>query len=198
MNTEHLSRLAELMLITNPSRGISVDSLVEVLDSLEVTNLTDGSRLCSQGDPGDKLWVLVKGKIRVHRDEADGTSRDIIRMSPPTMVGHMALVDNKPRSAHCTAEGETTLLTMTRQIYQMILEENSLRGTTLRRLLLTSLTRQLQGATRRIKEVRGGEESGESAGYEASKAAIERRSREFNEIAQVLNGWGGDSPSGPD
>ncbi len=192
MNTDHLHRMAELMLITNPSRGINVDSLAKVLESLAVSNLADGTPLCRQGDPGDKMWVLVQGAIRVHRDEADGTSRDLVVMEAPAMVGHMALVDDKPRSAHCTARGETTLLTMNRELYQTMLCEETHRGTALRRLLLTSLTRQLQGATSRIKQLQGGPGSADEA-YHLSPTMQEQRARELEQIAAVLNGWGGES-----
>ena len=181
--------MAELLLISNPSRGINVDSLAQVLDALEVNNLADGEPLCRQGDPGNELWVLVQGAIRVHRDEVDGTSRDLVVMEPPAMVGHMALVDDKPRSAHCTASGDTTLLTMNRDLYQTMLHENSHRGTALRRLLLTSLTRQLQGATTRIKQLQGAGADGQSGANEMSENSRLRRTRELDQIAGVLNGW---------
>ena len=194
MNTDHLHRMAELLLMTNPCRGISVEALAEVLEALEVTNLSDSQPLCRQGDPGDELWILVQGSIRVHRDEADGTSRDLVVMEAPAMVGHMALVDDQPRSAHCSASGDTTLLTMTRSIYQKILQENSARGTALRRLLLTSLTRQLQGATRRIKQVQGDPGAQQDGNHQLSDAMVQRRSQELREIANVLNGWSGGAP----
>jgi CRP-like cAMP-binding protein len=189
MNTDHLHRMAELMLITNPSRGIAVDALTAVLESLAVTRLEDGQPLCRQGDPGDELWILVNGGIRVHRDEEDGSSRDLITMKPPSMVGHMALVDDQPRSAHCSADGETTLLTMDRELYKVMLLENSERGTALRRLLLTSLTRQLQGATSRIKSVQSPAAENSDGAYLLGPTAAKRRAKELAEIASVLNGW---------
>jgi CRP-like cAMP-binding protein len=192
MNTDHLHRMAELMLITNPSRGINVDSLAKVLESLTVTNLGDGEPLCRQGDPGDRMWVLVQGSIRVHRDEQDGTSRDLVVMEAPAMVGHMALVDDKPRSAHCTASGETTLLTMNRALYQDMLKEETHRGTALRRLLLTSLTRQLQGATSRIKQLQGAAGSSHDT-YTLSPTMQKQRALELEQIAAELNGWGAES-----
>ena len=194
MNTDHMHRMAELLLMTNPCRGISLDALAEVLSALEVSNLPDGAPLCRQGDPGNELWILVQGSIRVHRDEADGTSRDLVVMPAPAMVGHMALVDDQPRSAHCSASGETTLLTMNRELYQVMLKEKTNRGTALRRLLLTSLTRQLQGATQRIKELQNPTDS-QGDGYQLSEAMVSRRNDELREIASVLNGWGTTAPS---
>ena len=187
MNTDHMHRMAELLLMTNPCRGISLDALAEVLSALEVSNLPDGAPLCRKGDPGNELWILVQGNIRVHVDEPNGTSRDLVVMPAPAMVGHMALVDDQPRSAHCSASGETTLLTMNRELYQVMLKEKTNRGTALRRLLLTSLTRQLQGATQRIKELQGSNAEGE--GYQLSEAMVQRRNDELREIASVLNGW---------
>jgi hypothetical protein len=71
-------------------------------------------------------------------------------------------------------------------MYNTMLSESSSRGTALRRMLLTSLTRQLENATGRLRRLI----SGASVANESPKAtAPETAERELMNISGVLNGW---------
>ncbi len=158
------------LLESNPCRGVKADHLAEVLAAATLRRLGDGDPLCTEGEPGDSMFFLVDGNIRVQRRDAAGRMRELAIMKAPDLVGHMSLVDHSPRSASCVAVGRTVVASLDRRTYNNLLTEPSHRGTALRRLLLASLTRQLAGANDRIRDLIDGPEA--KAG--AAKAAGSR------------------------
>jgi len=195
-----LSQATGLMKV-HPVRGVRPEHLAEVLAAATLQRLGDGDALCTEGDSGDAMYFLVDGAIRVQRRDARGKMRELAVMHPPTLVGHMSLVDHSPRSASCIAQGRTVIASLDRRTYNEILTEPSPRGMALRRLLLSSLTRQLATANERIAELIDGPDQPRKAA--APKGAAQRTHRpadevedfgdvsntDFLKVAGVLEGW---------
>ena len=73
-------------------------------------DVSDGERLITQGDPGDRFYVLAAGSLRVERD---GTRlRDVTE--PGEGVGEIAILRDVPRTASVFANGPSTLLAIDR------------------------------------------------------------------------------------
>ena len=130
------------------------------------------------------MFFLLVGAIAVTRKDSDGTQRELVTMSAPAILGHMALIDNSPRSATCRAAGSTRVALLDRKLYNRFLSESSERGTALRRMLLTSLTRQLENATGRLRKliVQGPSQPG-------GDSQSQKTERELRSISGALNGW---------
>ncbi len=142
---------AYALLEKNPARGVSAEDLARVLASAEMRKMSQGEVLCSEGEPGDALFFLLDGSIRVTRTDPHGRERELARIDAPSLVGHMALIDNSPRSATCIANDRTVVARLDRKMWTRVLHEPSERGTALRRILCASLTRQLVGANEQIR-----------------------------------------------
>ena len=62
-------------------------------------------RIIEKGDQGDSMYVILKGRVKVHdKDHIFGS------LSQGECFGEYALIDAKPRSVSVSAEEETTLL----------------------------------------------------------------------------------------
>ena len=81
------------------------DVLAELAVYLEEKDVADGQTIFEKGDPGDSLYVIVSGKVRVHDGE-----RTLNELGDRDMFGEMALLDPAPRSATITAIEDTRLL----------------------------------------------------------------------------------------
>jgi CRP-like cAMP-binding protein len=144
---------AQRLLDAHPSRGVTPRALAAVFSSARINRLQTGHTVCTEGDPGDAMYFLMKGAVLVQRRDPKGRMRELATIQAPALFGHMALIDNSPRSASCVAEGESIIATLDRATYNGVLNEPTTRGTALRRVLLASLTRQLVGANGRITEL---------------------------------------------
>ena len=74
--------------------------------------------------PGDTLYLIQRGLVQVSRTFADGQERVVRTMGPGEFFGEMALLEDKPRSARVSTVTETTLLAVTRQRFNALIEQH--------------------------------------------------------------------------
>jgi CRP-like cAMP-binding protein len=74
---------------------------------------TRGSLIFSEGDEGDRLFVIVKGEVSI-KLKVPGTqrSRRLATFGPGMAFGEMALLEGKARSADAYAKRDLSLYTM--------------------------------------------------------------------------------------
>lgn len=72
-------------------------------------DLSRGAPLFYEGDPGDQLYFIVSGKMKLGRTASDGRENLVAVMGPGEIFGEMALFDPSPRSTSATAVSETRL-----------------------------------------------------------------------------------------
>ena len=71
--------------------------------------LARGQTLFTEGDPGDRLYVVTEGKVKLGRTAADGRENLLAVMGPGEMFGELSLFDPGPRTATATAVTDTAL-----------------------------------------------------------------------------------------
>lgn len=82
---------------------LSSDLLAEIAPFF-VTELFPQDRLIvHQGDPGDKFYIIVRGKVEVIRDEAAGGTRRVAILQDGDYFGEIALLQNTARTASVRA-----------------------------------------------------------------------------------------------
>ena len=62
-----------------------------------------GERLFAEGDEGDRLYVVLDGKIKLTRTAPDGRENLLSVVGPGEMFGELSLFDPRPRTASATA-----------------------------------------------------------------------------------------------
>ena len=83
-----------------------------------------GDILFHEGDPGDKLFLVKEGLVRIYtggRENGQETSVLIIG-KPGDVFGELAIVDGEPRSASAKAVEDTVVYTMARDHFNHHLE----------------------------------------------------------------------------
>lgn len=179
---------AQNLLDHHTARGVTARSLAAVFSTARVDRLRDGHAVCTEGEPGDAMFFLMKGAIRVQRRDPSGKMRELATITAPALLGQMALIDNSPRSASCVVVGESIVATLDRRSYNTVLNEPTSRGTALRRVLLASLTRQLVSANDRIRDLirpPAVEDATEADGVEDFDVS----NTDLLKVSGVLNGW---------
>lgn len=93
--------------------GLDGDELEYLYSILTREDLARGSLIFSEGDPGDRLFVIVKGEVSI-KLKIPGTqrARRLATFGPGMAFGEMALVEGKPRSADAYAKRDVTLYSM--------------------------------------------------------------------------------------
>jgi len=71
-------------------------------------DLSAGTIVFSEGDPGDAMYVVVQGMVQVYRDTTSGRLA-LAKIRPGEFFGEMALIGNTPRTATAVALSDTVL-----------------------------------------------------------------------------------------
>jgi monoamine oxidase len=69
-----------------------------------------GEVLFNEGDPAQSCLVILSGTIGVYKTVAGGREERLATLNAGALVGHMALIDQQPRSATCRADNEPVVL----------------------------------------------------------------------------------------
>ena len=82
----------------------------ELLSSMTPLRMDRGDVLFHEGDPGDRLYVITEGKVKLGRTSYDGRENLLAILGPGEMFGELSLFDPGPRTATATAVAETQLV----------------------------------------------------------------------------------------
>ncbi|MBD0291904.1 MAG: cyclic nucleotide-binding domain-containing protein, partial [Thermoleophilia bacterium] len=81
------------------------------------TTYEEGEAIVHAGEPGDELYVVLEGQVRIERD-----GRALARFGPGHIVGEVAVLDGRPRSADILADAPTRCLTVSRDSLRRAIE----------------------------------------------------------------------------
>jgi CRP-like cAMP-binding protein len=86
------------------------------------------SRALSRGhvvfnDTGDRLFVVLDGKVKISRASVDGRENLLALLGPTEMFGELSLFDPGPRTATATTVTETTLASLDHDDLRPLLSE---------------------------------------------------------------------------
>ena len=76
-----------------------------------------------EDDPGDALYVVGAGQVKVVLIGEDGREVILSVLGEGDFFGEMALIDNEPRSAHVIAMQDSSLLVLRREDFEQRLRE---------------------------------------------------------------------------
>lgn len=101
-------------------RQIPTQELVLVAQLCQEVTFKRGERFIQAGDEGDCLYIIAVGEasVVVEGHGQIGISRE------GEVIGEMAIISSKPRSASCVALTDITALQITRADFQSLMEEN--------------------------------------------------------------------------
>src|ERR1019366_3232152 len=80
-----------------------------------------GTKIFQFGDPGDKLFILLEGKVRISREVSGMGEEALAVLGAGEVFGEMALLDESPRSAGAIAHERCRLLVITKDSFDDLL-----------------------------------------------------------------------------
>jgi hypothetical protein len=107
-----MSKQAEFAVILkmNPMfADLGADELQRISGLCHTEQLGVGEMLFQKGDPGDALYGVRRGQIRIETGASDGSRLTLNFLGPGDLFGEVAVLDGQSRTADATA-GEPTEL----------------------------------------------------------------------------------------
>jgi signal transduction histidine kinase len=137
--------------------------------------------LFRQGDPGDRVYAIWSGRVRVQYEMGTGVPPLVIGdRGPGSLVGEMALLEDAPRSATIQVVEDARLVSLSREDFERLLTEPKISRDVLRNLSqrLRASDEQLIEASRSVeflaKRIAGVPGKARSASDTASSAQAQQ------------------------
>ena len=86
----------------------------EVAQAATVRTFQKGEMIFHEGDPGDSLYVIVEGAVKVFVTSGRGEEMVLVTLRPPDSLSEVALLDQGERSASAEALVPVTAIALAR------------------------------------------------------------------------------------
>ncbi|MCW5829685.1 MAG: cyclic nucleotide-binding domain-containing protein [Deltaproteobacteria bacterium] len=123
---------------------VAGDDLVGLAEAAHAVTYEAGQTVFEAGDPGDALYLIVHGKVRVYLG-----GNDLAELGPGECFGEMAILDNAMRSASVAATEPLLALRITQEDFFEILVDRP----EISRGVFAVLTARLRKSDERIREL---------------------------------------------
>jgi len=94
-----------------------------------------------EGDPGDFLLIVFKGRVKVTLLGADGQETIVTTLDAPAFLGEVALLDGTPRSATVVAQTAIEVVQISREPFLALMMKHPQIALKIMRQLATALRR---------------------------------------------------------
>ncbi|HEV2920952.1 MAG TPA: Crp/Fnr family transcriptional regulator, partial [Actinomycetota bacterium] len=94
--------------------GIDLATQRRIAEHVAERVVERGQCVFTQDQPGDRMYVLAGGAVKLFVSSRDGDIIELVRHRPPATFGEVALLDGGPRSASAEATECSVLLVVTR------------------------------------------------------------------------------------
>ena len=129
-------------------KDLDVDELGEIAEVCREEKFISGEYIFREGESGNRLYLIVEGEVRISRDVPGSGEEALAVLKPGALFGEMAVFDRSDRSTHAISNGGTTVLTITRPDFEMLLDFNR----EMAYKVLWSVTRLLSGRLRNTND----------------------------------------------
>ena len=102
----------------------SSDELLAVIRGLNLLTFEPGEIIVSESEPGDSLFVLAGGSVRVYVRGTDGRNNQIRILEEGEFFGEISLLSGQPRTATITAATPAEVLVLDRRALDAIVEQH--------------------------------------------------------------------------
>jgi CRP/FNR family transcriptional regulator, cyclic AMP receptor protein len=108
------SKAASLLGKVEPFLALDEGARLTMVEHATRRVVDKGQMVFWQDEPGESMFVLLEGLVKLVTVSRDGDLIELYRHSAPAVFGELALLDGGPRTASAQAVERSTLLVVTR------------------------------------------------------------------------------------
>jgi len=159
--------------------GLDETRLDLVVDALRGRRFKRGEVIFHGGDPGDALFIVSSGSVKILVTPEDGSEPAILAVvGPGGFFGELALLDGGARSATAVAVDGVETLVLRREAFDRLVDEDA----AIRRALLAALAAEIRRLTAQVEDLHFLDLPGRLARHVLREIAVEGESLPSTEV----------------
>ena len=144
---QRLRRNQLMQLMPNLMDDFDEYQLQDLEAQLEWLRVKKGDLLIRQGDPGDAMYIVVSGRLRVVHENPDGSQEPLLEIARGETVGEMSFFTNDIRSASVYAMRDSVLVKLSSVVFYELIG----RHPSFHNHITRGIVRRLQTKARSVK-----------------------------------------------
>ena len=129
--------------------GLEAGALERVAAGTRTRRFRRGEIIFHAGDPGDALFIIVSGEVKISLPSEEGDEAILATLGPGDVFGELALLDGAPRSATASALAATESVVLPRDRFRELVATEP----AVRECLLASLAGELRRLTTHVEDL---------------------------------------------
>ena len=132
---------------TEKPAGAEITAGLKLCQLGQEVRVPTGTRIVSQGETPEFFYVIQSGRVRVFRETADRIQTNLTELGAGAYFGEVALVTGQARSASVEALEDATLIKVSKEEFDRLLDQNP----QLARHIIQQLANWLVAGDRRVE-----------------------------------------------
>lgn len=105
-------------------RALDDEAANELCELLTTRDVPADTSLFHRGEPGDAMYLIEKGRVRISLKDTDGHDATLAEMNDGDFFGEMSLLDGHARSADATTSVDCRLAVLSRADFRSFLRKD--------------------------------------------------------------------------
>ncbi|EFK55162.1 Crp/Fnr family transcriptional regulator [Corynebacterium genitalium ATCC 33030] len=122
-------------------QGVDPAAVTNLIGDMQTETFPRGTTIFDEGEPGDTLYIIIDGKVKLARHAPDGRENLLSVMGPSDMFGELSIFDPGPRTSSAVCVTEVQAATMDSEMLKTWINEHPEISQQLLRVLARRLRR---------------------------------------------------------
>ena len=105
-------------------QGVDPRAVSALTAELQHINFPSGHTVFAESEPGDRLYIIVSGKVKIGRCSPDGRYSLLAILGPSDMFGELSIFDPGPRTSSATTVTDVRVVSMDRELVRAWIAES--------------------------------------------------------------------------
>ncbi len=105
-------------------RNMSEQEVRLLVPNVQVHEFGAGETLFTQGDTGDTMYIIRRGKVEILGRTENGATRHIAVLGRPQIIGEAGMMSGEPRNATCRAQTDVEVLELNRESFSDLFKQH--------------------------------------------------------------------------
>ena len=105
-------------------RELSDADLEKLSGVCEKRQMGEGTTIFIENMPGEALFLIRKGIVRISKMFAEGDEKTLVVLGPEDIFGEMAIIDGLPRSATARVTEDAELISLKKKDFESLCQED--------------------------------------------------------------------------
>lgn len=148
----YLNRVMDMLGDCSMFNHFSSGELQRIAAYFNVSETPEAGVIFSEGDEGSFMGIIHSGKVSVFKADSEDRPVQVATLKKDKTFGEMAVLDGERRSATCTAATWCSILTLSRESLERMMEESPRVAAKVIRAIAITLSRRLRVVDFKVAE----------------------------------------------